>query len=468
MEIVLTVSDQAWGGKQRYMQQVAAGLAQVGHAVSVVVEDGSAMLTACEAAGLRTVCVSAFGTDTPAVDALREVFQMSDPSIVCVTGRADAAAVVAARTAISESAALCLFRHSAFPLGTTEEVRDLFNNVDLVFATAREQRERQFEPLVAAGALRSDQVEVLTSGISEEFLRALHAADRVAMRTQLGIDQDQFAFLVLARLSWEKGVDRVIDAFARLKQAPDPARAVLLIAGEGPLEADLRSQAEHLDVADDVHFLGRHAEVAPLIVASDAVVLASTVPETGPLALKEAMAGGRPVIASAQGGIPEFVTDEQHGLLVVDDEDLLQAMRRSAEDPRQSDAMGAAGREALLGGHRMARRLEYLVQRLDLLALDRLDVDTVLAELAWDDIRLRDEADGGFIFVPRTSQIMELDAKTYSIVRGAFDADDPQSIVRSTTPTPQELARSLYQMGALVRQSSIPQRTTAARMEASA
>ncbi|MCX5387344.1 glycosyltransferase family 4 protein [Streptomyces sp. NBC_00083] len=455
MEIVLTVSDQVWGGKHRYMHDMAVGLARSGHSVTVLAEDGGAMLRQCRADGVLSVGVPVFA-EGGAVEAVQEALRRRRPRIVCVTGRADAAAVHRARSLGAHDAAVVLFRHSAFPLGTTDEVRGLFSGVDLVFATSREQRKRQFEPLMDAGVLVDGQVELLTSGVGEQLLSALDAADRNAARRELGADEGQFVFLVLSRLAWEKGVDRVIDAFADIELPQGAPTPLLVIAGDGPLETDLRDQAVERGVADRVRFVGHLDDVAPVIAASDAVVLASTVPETGPLALKEAMAAGRPVIASAQGGIPEFVEDERHGLLAVDDEDLRQAMQRLVGDRAFARTLGAAAAESIRGGHRAVRRVEYLVHRLDLLVLDRFGPEPVLDEVAWDDVRLRGEAEGGFVFVPRTSHIMELGSDAYDAVRAAAEAGDPRLLLKLTDGDPGVLARRLYAMGALIRPGREP------------
>ncbi|OLZ71763.1 glycosyl transferase family 1 [Streptomyces amritsarensis] len=455
MDIVLTVSDQVWGGKHRYMRDMADGLARAGHTVTVLAEEGGAMLQRCRAEGLATASVPPFASDA-AADAVRGVLRRHHPGIVCVSGRADAAAVHRARSQDPADAAVCLFRHSAFPLGTTDDVRDLFSGVDLVFATSREQRQRQFEPLITAGVLKDDQVEVLTSGVTGSLLEALDAVDRTVARRELGAAPEQFVHVVLARLSWEKGIDRVVDAFADIELPPGATPPLLVIAGDGPLEEDLRRQAAERGVADRVRFLGHLDEVAPVVVAGDAMVLASTVPETGPLALKEAMAAGRPVIASAQGGIPEFVEDERHGLLVIDDEDLRQAMQGLVNDREAAEAMGVAGRQSVRGGHRAERRVEYLVHRLDLLALDRLGPAALLDEVVWDDVRVREESDGGFVFVPRTSHIMELDGDTYALVRTALEAGDPRRLAEVRGGRPDVLVRRLYAMGALIRPPGEP------------
>ncbi|ANW18061.1 glycosyltransferase family 4 protein [Streptomyces clavuligerus] len=450
MKIIITVSDQVWGGKHRYMQDVADGLVAHGHSVTVLAEEGGAMLEVCQAAGLDTVSVPPFADDT-AVDAVSAVLLDRRPHVVCVTGRADASVVQSAGEHTADEMAVCLFRHSAFPLGTTDEVRELFSRVDLVVATSQEQYLRQFQPLVEAGILEEEQVEVLTSGVRGTLLDALDTADRDAARERLGIAPDQYVFLSLARLSWEKGLDRVVGTLPELRSGPDSPPPLLVVAGDGPLEDDLRAQATELGIADQVRFIGHQQEVAPVIAAADAVVLASTVPETGPLALKEAMAGGRPVVAAAQGGIPEFVEDERHGLLIVDDEDLRQAMQQMMDDRHAGAAMGRAGREAIHGGHRAAQRVEYLSHRLDLLVIDRIGPEVVLGEVVWDEVRLREESDSGFVFVPHSSHIMEVDAETFAVLTASVEAKDPRLLLKPAAVPTRSLAERLYAMGALSR-----------------
>ena len=77
----------------------------------------------------------------------------------------------------------------------------------------------------------------------------------------------------------------------------------------------MRQLAESLGLADAVHFLGQRRDVPDLLNAMDVFVLPSY-SEGVSLALLEAMAAGRPVIATAVGGLPEVVTDGDTGLLI--------------------------------------------------------------------------------------------------------------------------------------------------------
>jgi len=150
-------------------------------------------------------------------------------------------------------------------------------------------------------------------------------------------------FLYAGRLSVEKGVSTLLDAAAS-------ADASLVIAGEGPLRQPLERAAATGRVS--VTFLGRveSDDVSRLISACRAVVVPSLCVENAPLVILEAMAAGRPVIASRVGGIPEQVRDGVDGLLVSagDSASLAAALRRLTEDAGLARAMGESGRTRVL------------------------------------------------------------------------------------------------------------------------
>jgi glycosyltransferase involved in cell wall biosynthesis len=147
-------------------------------------------------------------------------------------------------------------------------------------------------------------------------------------------------FVYCGRLQELKGVETLVRAAAL-------ARLPLTVVGCGPEEIRLRKLAEHL--AADIRFVGQRTknEVAEIVQSARAVVIPSECNENAPLALLEAYAAGRPVIASRMAGIPELVREEETGALFTSGnvEALATALRRFAELPpgRLAD-MGAAGR----------------------------------------------------------------------------------------------------------------------------
>ena len=159
----------------------------------------------------------------------------------------------------------------------------------------------------------------------------------------------------LGRLVRRKGVDEVIEAMRRLPNAE------LIVAGgatatDGALPADpdaerLRSRAVAAGVADRVRLIGPVAreDVPALLRSADAVVCVPWYEPFGMVAL-EAMACGRPVVASAVGGIQDTVVDQVTGLLVPPrrPEALAAALRDLLGSPTRASAFGIAGRDRVL------------------------------------------------------------------------------------------------------------------------
>jgi glycosyltransferase involved in cell wall biosynthesis len=146
--------------------------------------------------------------------------------------------------------------------------------------------------------------------------------------------------LTVARLNKQKGLEYLITAAARL---PD---TLFVIAGEGPDREALEVQARALNAADRVTFLGHRGDVLELLAACDLFVLPS-LSEGLPVSVLEAMAAGKPVVATAIGGTDEAVLHQETGLLVPpgDPVALATAIRTLLADPGLSRRVGAAGRQ---------------------------------------------------------------------------------------------------------------------------
>lgn len=149
--------------------------------------------------------------------------------------------------------------------------------------------------------------------------------------------------LVPATLARRKGQDVLLAALARLASRGEAVGIDLWLAGDGETRTALERQAQRLGASGRVRFLGRRRDVFPLMRVADLVVLPSRY-EGHPLALLEAMALGRPCLATRVGGVPEIVCEERTGLLVPpeDPEALATALGRLCRDPGLRASLGAA------------------------------------------------------------------------------------------------------------------------------
>jgi glycosyltransferase involved in cell wall biosynthesis len=186
------------------------------------------------------------------------------------------------------------------------------------------------------------KVRVVANGVDIAALDAARPGPPV--RRELGLPEDVPVIGLVGRLDhWGKGHKELFTAMARIRERY-PVHA--LIVGGGRREAEVRQLAENLGLADAVLFLGQRQDVPDLLNAMDVFVLPSY-SEGVSLALLEAMAAGRPVIASAVGGLPEVVTDGDTGLLIPprDADALAGALERLLGDPAWAQQLGASARD---------------------------------------------------------------------------------------------------------------------------
>jgi glycosyltransferase involved in cell wall biosynthesis len=155
------------------------------------------------------------------------------------------------------------------------------------------------------------------------------ASPAPASPAALGFDQDRPVVLAVGRLAAQKGFGVLLQAAARWRDLRP--RPLLVIAGEGPLEAQLKAEAGRLGL--DARFMGQRDDV-PALLAAAAVFVLPSLWEGQPLILQEALRAGVPVVATRVGGTP-VLTGEDAALLVPPDdpESLADAVRAVLDDP---------------------------------------------------------------------------------------------------------------------------------------
>jgi L-malate glycosyltransferase len=174
----------------------------------------------------------------------------------------------------------------------------------------------------------SERVVVNSRAVGESLRREFGLAEEKIYLCYNGVDLTQFhpsgrvrpaplrdASLIVGSVCVmrpEKRVDWVVRAFAQIK--PKHAGAKLLLVGSGPEAARLRELAENLGIREACHFEESQADVAGWMRAID-IYINSSVSESFPNGLLEAMACGCCAIGSSVGGIPELITHGEDGLI---------------------------------------------------------------------------------------------------------------------------------------------------------
>ena len=195
--------------------------------------------------------------------------------------------------------------------------------------------------MIAREHLPTGKVTTVWNGIAPPIMP--DAARLASVRQEMGAPAGQPLIVTAARLVPEKGISYLLQAVALLR--PNWPDARFVIAGEGEEKDRLIQEARRLGIDASVLFTGFRTDVADLIAACDLFVLPSPAEPFG-LVLLEAMALGRPVVATRAGGPLEIVNDGKTGLLVApaDPAALAKGIAQMLTDAAGAASMGQAGR----------------------------------------------------------------------------------------------------------------------------
>lgn len=186
-------------------------------------------------------------------------------------------------------------------------------------------------------------VTVIPNGVAV----SVDAEGPARARAELGLSDEDPLAVHVGNIRPGKGHENLIAATVDI-QAAMPEATVVSIGGEkypGDLER-VRSLASEAGVEDTILFLGRRNDALDFVAAADLFVNPSSV-EGLPVAILEAMALGRPVVATAAGGVPSLVKDEETGLLVEPDDPqaLAKAVLRVLGDQGLAGRLAGNGRD---------------------------------------------------------------------------------------------------------------------------
>jgi glycosyltransferase involved in cell wall biosynthesis len=193
---------------------------------------------------------------------------------------------------------------------------------------------------------RWGDVAEVPNGVDVDLFRP--GLDGLSVRRHYGIPDDARVILfvgALDRAHHFKGVAHLLRALSRMEDH----QAVLMLIGGGDLKDQFIALSGRLGVAKRSLFVGAmsHKQLSRYYAAADVVVLPSFPPESFGVVLIEAMACGKPVIASNLPGVRSVVSDGEDGLLVRpgDVEDLAEKIQMLLDDPQRRREMGERGRD---------------------------------------------------------------------------------------------------------------------------
>lgn len=240
-------------------------------------------------------------------------------------------------------------------------IKFVLRNVDVLIAPSK----LLAEEAIKAGADPS-KVHIIPNGV--DISRFNPSISGKMIRKRLGIGPDEHVVLTISRFHPKKGHAFLVKAIPMvLKEFPDTK---FVLCGEGPEKQTIINMVKSLGLFKNVLFAGfiDEKEKPMYYAAADVFALPSLV-EGAPIVILEALASGKPLVASRTGNIPELVRDGVSGILVnpQDTVQIAKAIIRYLENPSLREIGGITGREEIVKNYSwetIAKKTLALYERL--------------------------------------------------------------------------------------------------------
>ena len=309
---------------------------------TVIVPEKSLLTPRLKELGVNVVEMADIGEKSysrKAVGEFRRIISMHRPDVVHT--HASLSARIAAKR--WGKCAIVHTRHCTYQLSKlktsfpVKNVLGFMNNrySDIIIAISPAARDN----LVDMG---TDPKKIITMFNGVEPIRRLSIDEKKAVRSNMGIKDDEFVCMIAARLVHEKGHQSILDAAEMLRSLP----IRFILAGSGPIESELRAAVDSRKL-DNCIITGFVADIAALENITDLNLNASYGTETSSLSILEGYSLGIPAVASDFGGNPYLVTDGVDGLIFPRQDAcaLADAIRKLFENPETLTDMSKAALE---------------------------------------------------------------------------------------------------------------------------
>jgi L-malate glycosyltransferase len=294
VKLVFVSTEKSWHGGEEQLRLLVAGATAAGHECLVAAREGSIVADRIGATGASVLILPRAIRGLRSIWRLRRALRHFRPDVIHAN---DPHALSLQRSATwggSVPARICS-RRVLFPIFGTRKYRAGCDRMVCV------------SHAIAAVCRKSGIADAMLSVVHDGADPArVQAGDARRGRLALGLTEDVPLVLCVAQLAQYKGHRYLLDAMPAVLAAHP--RAVLALAGGGPLDEELKAQCRALGLDGAIRFLGYRTDVPDLVQACNVFALAS--PEEGlGTSVLDAMFADRPVVAADAGGIPEMLRD---------------------------------------------------------------------------------------------------------------------------------------------------------------
>lgn len=337
-----------WGGQERRIVSEMVGMAARGHRMLLATRPHAEIAERARAVGIEVFTLPFGGKfEWKTIAPLRALIAREQVDLVNThSGKDSWAGGLAAWWA---KVPLVRTRHLNLPLH-----RSWHNFVHRLPAALVTCGETMRAGLIEQGFAANELVNIPT-GI--DFSAFVPVRDRAAVRAELGVDDETPVILMVGVIRAVKRHALALEAFARVRK--HYPKAVLVLAGAGPMRGDMEALAKQLGCADAVRFLGHRDDVPDWMGAADIALLTSR-SEGVPQAVTQGLGLALPTVATAVGGVPELIEHEVTGLLAESEniDSITEQLLRLLEDRAWAQRLGRAGQAHVLAEFSLAAMLD--------------------------------------------------------------------------------------------------------------
>lgn len=337
MNVLFVDLETAWRGGQHQAFLTMQGLWDGGHTPELLAVRHAPLASRAQAAGIPVHTILGSMRRARAATSLRQLLRQHQPDVLHANESHALTAICLAQP--GNRVPFVVSRRVAYKIHPNFIARKRYQLAAKILAVSQFVADS-----VAASGLPPEKIQVIYDGV--DIPAPATAEQRQQARRRWGIGELDSLIGCVSHLSPEKGQEPLLRALpAVLAQFP---RARLLLAGDGPSRHNLEDLADQLGIRNAVIFAGFIEDIRVVYQASDLFTLPSRAEPLGS-SLLAAMACGLPVVAVASGGVPEYVNDQENGLLAAqpDPDQLGRQLRRLLGDTSLRATLGAAARHTI-------------------------------------------------------------------------------------------------------------------------
>ena len=340
--ILHTESSTGWAGQEMRIILEAREMKKLGHHIIIAAQPGSGIIPAIEREGFDKEILSMKKKDfITSIIQFVTIISKHNVDIVNTHSSWDSwIASIAARIS-SRKPIIIRTRHLSTPVSKGLLSRMVYQYLPhLVITTGNSIR----EALININRFPHDKIVSIPTGVDLDVFCPRPVNNE--LRSKFGIPKEGKAIGTIAALRSWKGHDYLLEAAKILIEKRKDTKFV--IAGNGPRYNHLVEKAKSMGITNHVLFLGYRDDIPDILSMLDVVVLPSYANEGVPQSILQAMAMGKPVVASSAGSIPEVVHNKETGILV---------------EPKNANAL-AEGIVSMLDNHDFARTVAANARKL--------------------------------------------------------------------------------------------------------